>query len=89
MRMTTVVMSRQTVRKESETDLVVTVPELHAAHVIDLSCCRVLPVPIDGLVLRTYMYWPENATADAANQWLGEQVRAAVSSNSVRKANAS
>jgi DNA-binding transcriptional LysR family regulator len=60
------------------TDLVVTIPEAYAQHVIDTTAHRVLPLPLDGLSLETYMYWPGNSTGDAANRWLREQVRQAL-----------
>lgn len=60
------------------TDLVVTIPERHARLVVAPDDCRVVPVPIAGLALETYMYWAEGATADAANLWLREQIRQAL-----------
>jgi DNA-binding transcriptional LysR family regulator len=61
----------------AQTDLVATIPEAYAKHVIDPGVHRVLPLPLEGLALETYMYWSENAEADAANRWLREQVRRA------------
>jgi DNA-binding transcriptional LysR family regulator len=60
------------------TDLVATIPEAYAQHVIDRDVHRVLPLPLEGFALETYMYWSENAAADAANRWLREQVRRAM-----------
>ncbi|HET7203489.1 MAG TPA: LysR substrate-binding domain-containing protein [Steroidobacteraceae bacterium] len=60
------------------TDLVATIPEAYARHVIDTTGHRVLPMPLDGVALETYMYWSESSAADAANRWLREQVRAAM-----------
>ncbi len=59
-------------------DLVVTMPEQYARQVVGTLDCRVVPVPVEGLVLETYMYWPENAGADAGNAWLREQVKRAI-----------
>jgi DNA-binding transcriptional LysR family regulator len=64
----------------ADTDLVATIPEAYAQHVIDPMRHRVLPVPLAGVALETYMYWPENSSADAANRWLREQVRLALQS---------
>jgi DNA-binding transcriptional LysR family regulator len=60
------------------TDLVATIPETYARHVIDTTGHRVLPMPLEGVALETYMYWSENSAADAANRWLREQVRGAM-----------
>lgn len=60
------------------TDLVVTLPEVYAKHVLEPGQHRVWPVPLEGLTLETYMYWPENSADDAANRWLRERVREAL-----------
>lgn len=60
------------------TDLVVTLPERYAKQIVKTDDTRIVPVPIAGLVLETYMYWAEGTAADAANVWLREQVRQAV-----------
>ena len=39
---------------------------------------RVLPLPLEGVTLETYLYWSENSAADAANHWLRERVREAM-----------
>ena len=59
------------------TDLVVTLPERYARQIVKAEDSRIVPVPIAGLVLETYMYWTESAAADAANVWLREQVQRA------------
>ena len=65
-------------RVAATTDLVATIPESHARHVLDPASNRLVALPLDGVTLETYMYWPANAERDAANRWLREQVRAAV-----------
>jgi DNA-binding transcriptional LysR family regulator len=62
----------------ADTDLVATIPEAYAQHLIDPRVHRVSPLPLEGLALETYLYWSENAAADAANRWLREQVRIAI-----------
>ncbi len=68
------------------TDLVATIPEAYAQHVIDTTVHRVLPLPLEGVTLETYLYWSENSAADAANRWLRERVRVAMSQPSVSSA---
>jgi DNA-binding transcriptional LysR family regulator len=70
----------------AQTDLVATIPEAYAQHVIDPVLHRVLPLPHEGLRLETYMYWSENSAADAANRWLREQVRRALQAGAGRPA---
>jgi DNA-binding transcriptional LysR family regulator len=65
-------------RVAATTDLVATIPESHARHVLDPASNQLVTLPLDGVTLETYMYWPANAERDAANRWLREQVRAAV-----------
>lgn len=65
-------------RIAATSDLVATVPQAYAGHVLDRGSSVVTALPLAGLSLETYMYWPANADADAANRWLREQVRAAV-----------
>jgi DNA-binding transcriptional LysR family regulator len=60
------------------TDLVATIPEAYARNVIDAAGHRVLPMPLEGVALETYMYWSESAAADAANRWLRARVREAM-----------
>ena len=71
-------------RVAARTDLVATVPETYARTLLAADAIRVLPLPLAGLAIETYMYWPENAAGDAANRWLREQVRAALSAPSKR-----
>jgi DNA-binding transcriptional LysR family regulator len=63
------------------TDLVATIPEAYAQHHLDAHAHRVMPLPLEGLALETYMYWSENSAADAANRWLRDQVRRALQSS--------
>ncbi|HXW09340.1 MAG TPA: LysR family transcriptional regulator [Steroidobacteraceae bacterium] len=62
------------------TDLVATIPETYAQHHVAADAHRLLPLPLEGLALETYMYWSENSAADAANRWLRDQVRRALQS---------
>jgi DNA-binding transcriptional LysR family regulator len=66
------------------TDLVVTIPELHARHVLDAEVNQLVALPLDDVTLETYMYWPANADRDTANRWLREQVRIALAANGPR-----
>ena len=59
----------------AQTDLVATIPEAYVRHVLDVHAHRVLPLPLEGVALETYMYWSENAATDAASRWLRMQVR--------------
>lgn len=54
----------------SETDLILTMPERHAMLANLQLDNRILPLPLDGPVLDTYLYWHATADADPANQWL-------------------
>ena len=65
-------------RVAAVTDLVATIPESHARHVLDPGSNQLVALPLEGVTLETYMYWPANAERDAANRWLREQVRAAM-----------
>ena len=65
-------------RAVAATDLVATMPETYARHVHDLEEFQCVALPLDGIALETYMYWPANAERDAANRWLREQVRRAL-----------
>ena len=65
-------------RVAAVTDLVATIPESHARHVLDPESNQLVALPLEGVTLETYMYWPANAERDAANRWLREQVRAAM-----------
>jgi DNA-binding transcriptional LysR family regulator len=60
------------------TDLVATIPESYARHVLDPASNQLVTLPIDDVALETYMYWPANADRDAANRWLRDQVRTAL-----------
>ncbi|HEX9207038.1 MAG TPA: LysR substrate-binding domain-containing protein [Steroidobacteraceae bacterium] len=59
------------------TDLVATLPHTYAEHLLERESHAVTELPLAGLTLETYMYWPENSAADTANRWLREQVRQA------------
>lgn len=65
-------------RVAAATDLVATIPESHARHVLVPESNRLVALPLDGVELETYMYWPANAERDAANRWLRGQARAAM-----------
>jgi DNA-binding transcriptional LysR family regulator len=65
-------------RVASRTDLIVTIPANYARAVGANHESRVLPAPLAGLTIDTFMYWPDNAAGDAANRWLRQQVRAAL-----------
>jgi DNA-binding transcriptional LysR family regulator len=58
------------------TDLIATVPQAYVEQVLERASNVVTSLPLAGLSLETYMYWPENSAADAANRWLRERVRA-------------
>lgn len=60
------------------TDLVATIPEAYARHYLETDAHRVLPLPLEGIALETWMYWSENSATDAANRWLRDQVREAL-----------
>jgi DNA-binding transcriptional LysR family regulator len=62
-------------RAVASTDLVVTLPETYARHVLERATTQVVALPLEGITLETYMYWPANAASDAANRWLRDQVR--------------
>ena len=65
-------------RATASTDLVATLPETYARHVLERDTYQVVGLPLDGINLETYMYWPANAERDAANRWLRDQVRTAL-----------
>ena len=67
------------------TDLVATIPEAYARYVVDTTAHRVLPLPLEGVALETYMYWSESSAADAANRWLREQVRSAMRASALKR----
>jgi DNA-binding transcriptional LysR family regulator len=67
-------------RAVASTDLVATLPETYARHVLGRDTNQVMGLPLNGIHLETYMYWPANADRDAANRWLRDQVRAALRS---------
>lgn len=54
----------------SETDLILTMPERHALLANLQLDNQILPLPLDGPILDTYLYWHAMADADPANQWL-------------------
>jgi DNA-binding transcriptional LysR family regulator len=60
------------------TDLIATVPQAYAEQALERETNVVTTLPLAGLSLETYMYWPENSVADAASRWLREQVRKAL-----------
>ena len=62
-------------RIAAQTDLVATIPESFARAMAAAGSSRVLPLPLAGLEIETFMYWPENADGDASNRWLREQLR--------------
>jgi DNA-binding transcriptional LysR family regulator len=68
-------------RVAAQTDLVATIPAAYAGTLIIGDSARLLPLPLAGLQIETYMYWADNADRDAANQWLRRQVRAALAAN--------
>jgi DNA-binding transcriptional LysR family regulator len=67
------------------TDLVATLPESHARHVLEPGSNQLVALPLDDVTLETYMYWPGNADRDAANRWLRGQARAALAGGSGRR----
>jgi len=67
-------------RAAATSDLLVTLPETYARHVLDHDSTMVVALPLEGINLETYMYWPANAANDAANRWLRERVRSALRS---------
>ena len=67
-------------RATAGTDLVATLPETYVRHVLERDANQVVALPLDGINLETYMYWPANAERDAANRWLRDQVRTALRS---------
>lgn len=71
-------------RVAAGTDLVVTIPESYARHVIDPGSNQLVALPLDDVTLETYMYWPANADRDTANRWLREQIRIALAANGPR-----
>jgi len=58
----------------SQTDLLVTMPERHAAVANRRFDNLVFPFPIEGPTLEAYLYWHANAEDDPANRWLREQL---------------
>jgi DNA-binding transcriptional LysR family regulator len=67
-------------RATASTDLVATLPETYARHVLERDTNQIVALPLDGISLETYMYWPANAERDAASRWLRDQVRTALRS---------
>jgi DNA-binding transcriptional LysR family regulator len=65
-------------RAAAGTDLVATLPETYARHVLERDANQVVGLPLPGINLETFMYWPANAERDAANRWLRDQVRTAL-----------
>lgn len=66
------------------TDLVATLPESHARHVLESGSNQLVALPLEDVALETYMYWPGNADRDPANRWLREQARASLASGDGR-----
>jgi len=62
-------------RVAASTDLIATLPETYARHVLERDTIQVVGMPLDGINLETYMYWPANAERDAANRWLRDRIR--------------
>ena len=63
-------------RIAAQTDLIATIPAaVRARDAGERFQVALLPAPLEGLNIETYMYWPENADGDAANRWLREQLR--------------
>ena len=67
-------------RATASTDLVATLPETYARHVLERDTNQIVGLPLHGINLETYMYWPANAERDAANRCLRDQVRTALRS---------
>lgn len=65
-------------RAVANSDLVATIPESYARHALDPGSNELVTLPLEDIMLETYMYWPANADRDAANRWLREQARAAL-----------
>jgi DNA-binding transcriptional LysR family regulator len=49
-----------------------------ARQVLERDTNQIVGLPLEGINLETYMYWPANAASDAANRWLRDQVRTAL-----------
>jgi DNA-binding transcriptional LysR family regulator len=65
-------------RTAARTDLVATIPAAYARHVLDPAANQLVALPLEGITIETYMYWPANADRDAANRWLRDQARSAL-----------
>ena len=65
-------------RVASETNLVVTMPELYARILNPRFGNRLLPFPLKARGLDLYLYWHANADEDPANQWLRQQLERAL-----------
>ncbi|MFO1321365.1 MAG: LysR family transcriptional regulator [Burkholderiales bacterium] len=65
-------------RVVAETDLVLTMPERQARVTNASFGHRVLPLPLEGPSLDSYLYWHAGTDTDAAGLWLRECIVAAV-----------
>jgi len=65
-------------RVVSETDLALTMPERLARIVNQQFNNQLLPFPLEMPSLDIYLYWHANVDNDPANQWLRDQIRAAM-----------
>jgi len=65
-------------RVASETDLALTMPERLARIVNQQFNNQLLPFPLEMPSLDIYLYWHANVDNDPANQWLRDQIRAAM-----------
>lgn len=64
-------------RVVAESDLVLTMPERQARVTNASFGHQVLPLPLDGPSLDSYLYWHAGADADLANAWIRERIVAA------------
>jgi Transcriptional regulator len=60
----------------SQTDLLLTIPERHAAVANRQFRNQVFPFPIEGPTLDAYLYWHANAEEDPANRWFRRHLEA-------------
>lgn len=61
-------------RVVAQTDLVLTMPERQARVTNPAFGHRILPLPLDGPILDSYLYWHGTADADPANAWLRNRI---------------
>ena len=55
-------------------DLLLTMPELHASNLDVARDCRVFPLPFDGPPIDVQLYWHESRDDDPASVWLRERL---------------